>query len=861
MRRFRVLLIAFCLIPCTAVLSEQPPGFQSLRPGVTMTLIAEHPDLVTPTGVDVDQEGRIWVVATHTHFRPEDYVGPKHDEILVFDPSGDQEKPRRTVFYNQTVATMDLELGTDGWVYLAERDRILRVRDTDGDDVADESEDIAVLDTEADYPHNGLSGLSWHPSGDLVFGLGENYAKSWTITGTDGSSATGTGEGGIFRCSADGKGLRRIAKGFWNPFGICVRQDGEVFAAENDPGARPPCRLLHVIEGGDYGYQRNYGNESDHPFVCWNGQLRGTLPMIHPTGEAPCGVQPLGNGLIVPTWSDHRIDFYPLQPRGASFSAERLVLADGPDDFRPVCITRQRGVDGNTATFFLTDWVFVSYQSHHQGRLWRLDIDLNKADWIDNVDATPNEARALATALRSNKREFPLARLLQMAGDEDPFLARSALIALSRRAVDWRFDEVTQWNDVDRCHAVLAIKIASSGNPKLPAADWINRFLQDESDEVVFETLRWICDTGRAEHLDEVDQLLKSDRLDYRLFDAIMATKNTLQGDASDGVRHAESLMALLEDDAADPALRAHALRLLPIKAKNKRQKLTFAQIEPLITGQDDRVAVEAVRKLIALGTPNAKKRLAKVAGDPRYPAQVRVESIAGLSPADAAGKTLLLNLGASDDREIREEAIRSLRGGEFTAVQKARLRDIEDQFPESSDLIGTLLGRSAAERPPTDDIDAWLRHLDGLKSRPDSHAGGRLFHHTRVALCTQCHRHSGRGNAVGPDLTEVGKGQDRRALLESLLQPGARVAPEYRTRVLLLDDGSIFTGIHLRTGGSSGFETLRDNQGKERRIRRSEIESSRESNVSLMPSGLADTLTDRELRDLLEFLASKGDD
>ena len=158
------------------------------------------------------------------------------------------------MFYSKTDATMDLELGAGGWVYLAERDRILRIRDANGDHRAESEQDVAILDTQADYPHNGLAGLAWHPSGDLIFTLGENYWTPWTLTGSDGTQVRGTGEGGIFRCRPDGSALRRIARGFWNPFGVCVREDGEMFAAENDPGARPPCRLLHVVEGGNYGF-------------------------------------------------------------------------------------------------------------------------------------------------------------------------------------------------------------------------------------------------------------------------------------------------------------------------------------------------------------------------------------------------------------------------------------------------------------------------------------------------------------------------------------------------------------------------------------------------------------------------------
>lgn len=113
--------------------AEIPPRIEILAPGVKLTLLAEHPDIVTPTGIDVDEAGRIYTISCHTHFRPEGYVGPEHDEVLVFDADG----KNRRVFYNKTTATMQLILGPDGWVYLTERGRILRVKDTDGDGKGD----------------------------------------------------------------------------------------------------------------------------------------------------------------------------------------------------------------------------------------------------------------------------------------------------------------------------------------------------------------------------------------------------------------------------------------------------------------------------------------------------------------------------------------------------------------------------------------------------------------------------------------------------------------------------------------------------------------------------------------------------
>ncbi len=468
-------------VTAPSVPDECLPEVEIRRPGVTLTLFAEHPQVVTPTGIDVDPDGRVWVVASHTHFRPEDYAGPEHDEVLILrDTDGDGRADQRRVFLEETTATMDLELGPDGWVYLAERDRILRVRDSDGNGRGETTEDLAILQTTSDYPHNGLSGLAWHPSGDLIFSLGENYASEWTLTGREDVHIMGTGEGGVFRCHPDGTALRRIARGFWNPFGVCVRDDGEIFAAENDPGSTPPCRLLHLVEGGDYGYQRRYGNAPVHPFVCWNGELRGTLPMIHATGEAPCGIAPLGGGLLVPTWADHRIDFFPLHRRGASFSSERVEVVGGSDFFRPTCLTQGAGGE-----YYFSDWVYGSYELHRRGRVWRLDIDRDRSDWIQ--PATPEPATSLsvlAARLRDGSHTQTEDELFELARDDDPFVAAAALQALTSPGAHWRREDNPRRDAADRVTAALVLKRVDPTSD-----DWIRTFLNDADPDVQFEAL------------------------------------------------------------------------------------------------------------------------------------------------------------------------------------------------------------------------------------------------------------------------------------------------------------------------------------------------------------------------------------
>ena len=820
---------------------ELSPNIQIDVSGVTLTKIAEHPSVVTPTGIDVDASGSVWAVCSHTHFRPDDYDGPEHDEVVSIAADGS-----RKIFYQATDATMDLELGSDGWVYLAERDRVLRVRDTTGDGVGDTEENIAVLDTEEDYPHNGLSGMAWHPSGDLVFCLGENYWTPWTLTGTDGAQLSGTGEGGVFRCRADGSELRRIARGFWNPFGICVRDDGTMFAAENDPGARPPCRLLHVVEGGDYGYQRRYGNAPFHPFVCWNGELRGTLPMMHSIGEAPCGIAPLAGGLIVPTWADHRVDFYPLSAKGASFETKRVTLVNGADSFRPVCISRV-----SDTQYYLTDWVGGSYELHGFGRIWRLDIDPNKADWIGEPGVPePTKEAKLAETLRAGASDFSIDEIFANARSNDPFIALAAIDALSGRVDEITTDAASSLSVDDQLNLILAIRKSSPQDRR-----WLDFFWNRSGEDIRFETLRWTTESNIKSYRSQVESTLTDSSSSFRIFEASLATLNALSGNARAGVADSEMLLARIKDADASPITRAYALRLI----QPTYGKLTRKLLADLLDLKHSAVTEELARTLAENGKSFSQPLLRRIANDKAISESVRADAIAGLSPSDTESFDLLIELAGSSVVAMREEALRSLRFASFSEEAKEKLQSFHSRYAKSSDLYAALFDPESLkrDRPPAADTAAWQDRLKAISSPVDKKAGQRIFHHQSIGTCGKCHRHSGRGNVVGPDLSAASNEGDPNRLLRSLLQPSRDVDPQFYPWSLITEDGVAFTGIMLRKGGRSGKEFYRDSAGKERAFFKDKIVQRKELSTSMMPEGLIDLLTDREIRDVLAFLDS----
>jgi putative heme-binding domain-containing protein len=155
-------------------------------------------------------------------------------------------------------------------------------------------------------------------------------------------------------------------------------------------------------------------------------------------------------------------------------------------------------------------------------------------------------------------------------------------------------------------------------------------------------------------------------------------------------------------------------------------------------------------------------------------------------------------------------------------------------------------------DRPQPNELAAWLKRLDGPAN---SAAGRRVFFHPKLASCYRCHRVDGRGQDVGPDLSAIGR-TERSHILESILQPNNLVPPHYQVWSIVTHSGRVYTGMLLRTHLDE--YTYVDGAGAQFKLNTRDMAESRGVPGSIMPTGLADLLTDQELRDLLAYLCSR---
>ena len=137
------------------------------------------------------------------------------------------------------------------------------------------------------------------------------------------------------------------------------------------------------------------------------------------------------------------------------------------------------------------------------------------------------------------------------------------------------------------------------------------------------------------------------------------------------------------------------------------------------------------------------------------------------------------------------------------------------------------------------------------LTRNGDSVSGEKLFKTT--GTCANCHQVRGQGKVVGPDLTEIGSKLTREAMFVSVLDPSAGISHNFESYTALLESGAVVVG--LMVSQTDDKVTLKDAQGIERVIPKTEIELLKKQEKSLMPENLIEALSTKDLVDVVEYM------
>ena len=181
-------------------------------------------------------------------------VAVRKGEVWILDhPEADPSKPEKVGYHRFASGTHEL-LGLawhDGALYTTQRSEVTRLRDTDGDGVADEYTTVAKGWSVSGNYHEYAYGPVFDPKGTMWITLNSTLGAHVKM---DGHRATDfPWRGWCMTMGADGK-LVPTAAGLRSPCGIGLNAEGDVFGTDQQGnwwGAGP---LLHLRKGAFFGH-------------------------------------------------------------------------------------------------------------------------------------------------------------------------------------------------------------------------------------------------------------------------------------------------------------------------------------------------------------------------------------------------------------------------------------------------------------------------------------------------------------------------------------------------------------------------------------------------------------------------------
>jgi putative heme-binding domain-containing protein len=317
-----------------------------------------------------------------------------------------------------------------------------------------------------------------------------------------------------------------------------------------------------------------------------------------------------------------------------------------------------------------------------------------------------------------------------------------------------------------------------------------------------------------------------------------------------------------------------------------------------LLSSKSDAVREATAEAISRLNYGNAAERLSRLANDKSLSAKLRASAVEALYSIDAnevdvavamaiKTKSPLLRSAAvrvlakrnAESKELFPALTKAINGTNFREQQNAlavlgslksketitllemqtqqlingtaspllQLDILEAAKANKAGKLAKMTLDYEASRAESALVDRFPELLDG----GDAMVGESIFRTSYTAQCIRCHKLGQVGGDVGPSLNGVASRLDERAMLESLIDPQAKIADGYGLTTFTMKNGEIFTGSIEKK--SANFFSIKDQSGARILIKTADIKSSSKS-VSSMPPMMG-ILAPRDLRDLVAYM------
>jgi putative heme-binding domain-containing protein len=280
---------------------------------------------------------------------------------------------------------------------------------------------------------------------------------------------------------------------------------------------------------------------------------------------------------------------------------------------------------------------------------------------------------------------------------------------------------------------------------------------------------------------------------------------------------------------------------------------------------RDRNAAPDVRRKALQILTAQRRPELAAELQHAMSDPAIRVDAIRAIAAFDdaALGKLLVGRFDTLSDAE-KAEAIQTLAsraryGRMLTEALAAGTISKRDVPPHVARQLRRVVGIRFAEvwgpvEQNAGEERAYARYRGLLNETAMKSANAARGHALFQKTCGACHKLYGEGGTIGPDITGSNR-TNLEYLLSNVLNPNAEVQEAYRMVVVTTRDGR--THVGSVAAETDRQVTLRVVGGNPVTIAKADIQSRDTTPASMMPPGLFDALTDREVIDLVAYLRS----
>lgn len=732
---------------------------------------------------------------------------------------------------------------------------LYRLQDTDGDDQFDKVTMMKELKGEGEHgPHS----IVLSPDKQSLYVCSGNHTdvpqmdayrlpSNWKednlfplIKDPRGHANDRYAPGGwVAKIDPEGKRWELMGAGFRNEFDIAFNEAGDMFTYDSDmewdfglPWYRPT-RICHVPSGAEFGWRTGDskwlpGNPDNLPPIVNIGQGSPTNVMSGMTAKFP---QKYRQSVFAFDWSFGIIYSIHLKPKGASYEGEREEFISGT----PLPLTD--GVIGpDGAMYFMTG-----------GR--RLESDMYRVYYTGNEATTaPTPNLTAEHKLRTSLEKYheganpgAVAAAWPNLNHADRFVRYAARIAVEHQPVaQWQEKALAETDPVRATQAIVALARQGSADLKSQAIATLLKINYDKLNE--------------AQQFD----LLRAFELIFLRMGAPEAADK-------------EKIIAYLNPHyPAKSALLNRGLSkdLIYLEAPGVVNK-TLTQMD---------LKEEPGMKNLGLDPSTASNDL--ILRNPQYGMDI-AKMLAKVPPLQQTYYAVMLSRADNGwTPELRDKYFTwfgnafKFEGGRsyvgfIDRARKLALQHVpKEQFDKYNKMSGADILTSSGNDIVRSDytpkgpgrrwtLDNAVAAVDTGKMMPNFETGKKIY---AAVLCASCHAMQGSGGDIGPDLTQLGTRFSNKDILDAIINPSKAVSDQYASTVFVLKNGQSVVGRLVNEDKANYSISQNPFAANEiRKIPKKDVTTKRYSPESIMFPGLINSLNPQELRDLMAYLKSGG--